>query len=234
LRNALLLDTNVNPVMWTIQLELLALPMIFFAFLANARWGLGSVAALTLALAVWSFSGWWFYMFLVGVMAWHLGHRWLPGVAPRRATVMFVGSVLVFFLISCLIRNKWQLLVQTAAAAVLCAVLAFGPRLPAAALLRAGPLRFLGRVSYSFYLLHPLTLFVIWKQPVALGRLVETGIPPVAVWLMLWAATTLAILPLAWLTYRTIELPFIRLGKRLIARRPEPASLRPATIASTP
>jgi peptidoglycan/LPS O-acetylase OafA/YrhL len=77
--------------------------------------------------------------------------------------------------------------------------------------------RFFGRISFSFYLLHPLTLIVIWRIPAVLGWFVEIGVPPAVVSLSLWAITTAAVAPLAHASYRHIELPGIGLGRRLTA-----------------
>lgn len=71
------------------------------------------------------------------------------------------------------------------------------------------PLVFLGRISYSLYLLHLLVLF----------SLVRT-LPGVSVYLLLPAALALSV-GLAWLSYRVVELPSMRLG-RLLAERGRP------------
>ncbi|MBL1074770.1 acyltransferase [Nocardia sp. 2] len=71
------------------------------------------------------------------------------------------------------------------------------------------PLLFLGRISYSLYLIHALILDgPRWTTSVA-------GIP--APWLTLCTWVAAAIL-IAALTYRTIEKPFHNLGHRMIAR----------------
>ena len=130
------------------------------------------------------------------------------------ATVVFLVSVVVLFLVGTVIHGKWESIVKAGAAAVMVAVLAFGPTIRASAPLRAFPLRFLGRVSYSFYLLHPLTIPVIATQSALFGRWVEPGVPAFPILLALWLATTVAALPLARLMYRTVEVPFVRFGKR--------------------
>ena len=72
------------------------------------------------------------------------------------------------------------------------------------------PLVFLGRISYSLYLLHLLVLFA----------LVRTASPAVSVYWLLPAALVLSI-GLAWLSYRAVELPSIRLGRHLASPRPQ-------------
>ncbi|QLY29947.1 acyltransferase family protein [Nocardia huaxiensis] len=72
------------------------------------------------------------------------------------------------------------------------------------------PLLFLGRISYSLYLMHTLVLQAVpqWKVSVA-------GIP--ASWLT-WSTWMLTSIGLAALSYRWIEKPFHNLGHRVIAR----------------
>ncbi len=226
LLNFALLRTNIDGAMWTLQVEFLALPLIFLAFLLQSRLGLWATSLLVLALTALAFSGWWvrlipspsrtgwLYTFLFGVMAYHLGRRIVPALRQRMATIVLVVSVLIFFLIGLLIRKQWETIGTTLAGAAIVAVLAFGPTLPATALLRARPIRFLGRVSYSLYLLHPLTLPIIAKPQALFGGWVERGVPAILISLGLWFVTVVVILPLAWFMYRMVEVPFIRLGKR--------------------
>ena len=75
---------------------------------------------------------------------------------------------------------------------------------------------FCGRISYSIYLLHPLVIFHL--TPVY-RRVYASGLP-LSVRFLICAAMTLgAVLSLAWATYRWIELPGMRLGKRVLAWR---------------
>ena len=238
LRNLLLLQVNIDGVMWTLQVEMVAIPLIFAAFLLRSRFGLGAVAILALTLMILSFWGPWnrlgpwgakfLYPFLVGVIAFHIGRRTVPSLGQRTGSVVFLLSVFVFFTIGTIIHQQWQTIGKASAAAVMIAVLAFAPTVSASGLLRTRPLRFLGRVSYSFYLLHPLTLAVIYHQPGVFGAWAVRGIPGIAISLGLWAATTLAILPLAWLMYRTVEVPFVRYGKHFWKLTVAPCRAAPA------
>ncbi|MGI8437755.1 MAG: acyltransferase family protein [Chthoniobacterales bacterium] len=231
LRNLLLIEVNLDGVMWTLQVEFLAIPLLFAAFLLYRLWGAG--AAALPALGFWSlaFVGpwvrWgshgpsrtaWLYTFLIGALGYYLCRKICARWRRATSTAVFFLCVICFFTLGLLVHQQWQTAGKAIAAALLITVLAFGPRLSVSALLRTGPLRFLGRVSYSFYLLHPLTLLVIWRQPDLFGRWVQSGVPPIALSLALWLITTLAIAPLAWLMYRTVELPAVRLGKRLWRR----------------
>ncbi len=85
--------------------------------------------------------------------------------------------------------------------------------------------RFLGRISYSVYLLHFVVLHL------ALNSL-DTFLPEpwqnsLPAFLLLFAVTLAGTSALAWLTYRWVEQPCVRLGHRLAAARRENA--RPAS-----
>lgn len=82
--------------------------------------------------------------------------------------------------------------------------------------LESRPIRFVGRVSYSFYLLHVVVLY-------ALAVIALTHLPPTtmekqpALIMAISAAASIALtLPLAWLMYVSVERPFVRLGKVLV------------------
>jgi len=83
------------------------------------------------------------------------------------------------------------------------------------------PLRWLGERSYSLYLLHMLPIYLFRDD---LTGLVERG-----VWQMLAVAIVIEfalLLPLAALSYRFVEKPFLSLkrARRSLSLRPEPAS----------
>jgi peptidoglycan/LPS O-acetylase OafA/YrhL len=86
---------------------------------------------------------------------------------------------------------------------------------PASAFLAWSPLRFLGNISYSVYLLHLPVLLVLWNTPLR------------GSWLMLpvFLVTTTAT---AWLSFRFFETPMriwiSRAGRSLTARTARPAS----------
>ncbi|MEP6809432.1 MAG: acyltransferase [Chthoniobacterales bacterium] len=236
LKNCALLAVNIDGVMWTIQIELLALPLIFLAFFFRQRAGGLALIALTILLCLLAFWGpWgrlvpgppsrtqWLFLFPFGILAYHFGERFFARMPKSRLTVVFLLSTAVFFLAGSVVHHIWQNIVQAVTAAVVIAILAFGTPIAASAILRTQLLRFLGRVSYSFYLLHPLALTIIWKRELLFGRWINQGVPPIVLALALWIVTTLAILPLAWLMYRLVEVPFVRFGKRLWKRLAAPS-----------
>ena len=83
------------------------------------------------------------------------------------------------------------------------------------------PLTWLGQISYSLYVLHAVLLFLIpHVVPDLAGR-------PVPIRLATALGYLAAALCLAWLSYRIVELPGQRLGRRLTPNRPTTVSPRP-------
>jgi peptidoglycan/LPS O-acetylase OafA/YrhL len=77
----------------------------------------------------------------------------------------------------------------------------------ASRMLTSAPVRWLGRISYSLYLLHAIVLLAMFH--LLFGR--------IPLW-ALWAATLAAAILLAAVSYRLLEQPSIALGHRLAAR----------------
>jgi len=93
---------------------------------------------------------------------------------------------------------------------------------------------FLGRISYSIYLVH---LFVVAAVSPLVVPLVDYGPQPwpgrLAVLLVAFALVMIPTTLISYLTWRFVEQPGIALGKRLIARR-ESRAARPLPAATAP
>jgi peptidoglycan/LPS O-acetylase OafA/YrhL len=73
---------------------------------------------------------------------------------------------------------------------------------------------YLGQISYSLYLMHPIVVSVL----VPLFRRIQAAVPQPTLAYLACAALTLAVaLPLAHLGYRWVEVPGIRAGHRVLA-----------------
>lgn len=248
--NLLLLDVRVDGVMWTMQAELLAAPFIFAMFLLWRKgrwiWAVG----LALLLTVLTYSRDWasllgespwlansFYAFTFGVLAYAFGPRVVARISPRlHGPLALLAAALVLATPLLLGRSKHVPLVETAAAAYLVCFLAYAQLPRISSFLRLRPIRFLGRVSCSFYLLHPLTLAVIWHRPQDWERLIAAGLPRPVLLAGLVVATTVVVLPLAHLSHRFVERPGIALGQRIAARlsRRAPSLAQPAPLLPQP
>jgi len=85
----------------------------------------------------------------------------------------------------------------------------------------------MGRVSFSAYLLHILVLQLLIAFP-QISRAHARGYEAILAFLLGWPVVVLITFAVAWVLYRTVELPMIRLGGRLIRARREAPRLRPA------
>ncbi|CAN5302850.1 acyltransferase [soil metagenome] len=225
--NILLLSVSIDGVGWSIQTELLAIPILLLALHWIKAGKIVRIFVIASVLAVFTnpmklilpLEGGepraiFLYCFLFGALT----HVLLPRADPRHANVVFGLGVVLFFAGVAVfarhfnIRDAWV----TIASCLMIAGGALGLRGWLTVLRDNAALRFLGRVSYSFYLLHPLTLMIFWQMPQALGAVLQAGCPPwVALLTMLVASTAIA-LPLAALCYRFVERPFIRLGQQCL------------------
>lgn len=85
------------------------------------------------------------------------------------------------------------------------------------------PLLFLGRISFSLYLVHALVINAVPKWPTSLIGAHAAGLT--------WCTWIIVSIALATLTYNKIEKPFLALGHRVMAKvdaRARPATTTPA------
>jgi peptidoglycan/LPS O-acetylase OafA/YrhL len=230
LRNMLLFDVTINGVTWTMQTELIATPLIFLCFALMASGRTAALIGLTLCLAALSFVDAWqalfsnngisrtapLYAFAVGVLAYASGGWIMERVGSQRCMLMLAAALIAFFLANPLLGAAPGIaaLVQVMASAAAIVLLAFGRWDAPFRILTAPVARLIGRVSFSFYLLHPLTIAVVWPMGAAWTRAVDAGVPPTIVILGLWIATSAVTIALAILSHRYVELPANALGRR--------------------
>jgi peptidoglycan/LPS O-acetylase OafA/YrhL len=193
---------------WTLEREL-----VFYA-LAALVVPLGGVPALALALASLAFAGWWFGNpwsfhlistvqsdFLAGVIVF-LGHdrlRWLGGWAP----IVFGTALLAYTR-----THDFAFSVPVSFAVILLGMVNL--RLPTHWL----PVRMLvalGDASYSIYLLHYIVFMLSVLLAAQIHLIWQLPLPD---WLCEpWRFLTLAVCcAISYLTFRSIEQPFIRIG----------------------
>ena len=228
LRNALLLDTSIDGVMWSLQLELLAIPLIFVVYHGWLRWGAAALAAPFCLLAALSFWKPWthliggpnlgvIYAFVLGMAAFLVAPRLIERYSPRIVTIVLMGAAALFLASRPVLgyASNWAALAEAIFGAIVVAVLAFGHPRGLATLLDRRLTRFFGRISYSFYLVHPLTLMVIWKVPSLLTAVITIGVPAIVVAAFLFVVSAAAVTPLAFTMYRWVERPGVAAGRKL-------------------
>jgi peptidoglycan/LPS O-acetylase OafA/YrhL len=208
--NMLLLSTGMNKVLWSLQVEMIGSMVIFIAWLAARNDPIKLFIALcVVAAAVPFFRGNQFVVYLPAFLLGALIHHVPARIWQSRA--LLVAALLVLLLPSIVFsyRGVTRLLEILAAAAIVGCVAAQRPPL-----LENAPIKFLGAVSYPFYLIHPLgmagALNFIGPLP-GMNFLFQFGV---------YALVSLLIsLPVAWLLHVTVEMPALK-GRPRMGRKP--------------
>jgi peptidoglycan/LPS O-acetylase OafA/YrhL len=163
-----------------------------------------------------------FYAFVVGVLVHFQGVRWTTFVGSRFVTATAIGAIALFSFGGASKQTAPILALECLSAAILITLIAWRQDMVLFKPLDLKLVRFYGRISYSFYLLHPLGMLLA-SRTVDPQAFQAWGVPSS---LTIFFATLIAILfttPAAYLTWRFIETPFINLGRRLDTPR-QPAN----------
>lgn len=222
LLNMLLIKSDINGVMWSLTVEIVATPLIFMSVRAYRKRGRTPLLAVAAVLFGLSFVGQYrdliganlapLYAFLVGILIHFEGPKIARSVSLRMSIWIPALGVALFLVAGMLKQDAGlMILMDCIGGALLVLTISQWPHHPMMKPLDWPPVRFYGQISYSFYLLHMLTV----APMIALG----------AGWfeyLNLWAtAMTLSVLTIlaaavpALACYKLIEIPGINLGRRL-------------------
>ncbi len=238
LANMLMVRVDIDLVMWSMKAELAATPLIILCVWLFLRYGARPLIAIAVVLFGLAFVGQFsralgddtnlapLFAFPVGILVHFRGRELAEKLTPLAVTLLAIASVAIFCACSFFKpTGTWTLLVQCLSAATLVMVIAWRE----AAIFKPLDLaivRFYGRISYSFYLLHPLTLWIAaWLTIYAIQQFED-----VPVTLILAAAFVFSLLmatPLTWLSWRFVELPAMnKLRSAPASRPPVPAISR--------
>jgi peptidoglycan/LPS O-acetylase OafA/YrhL len=246
-RTLALAANSYNPVVWTLFVELVgALCLPLFAALSRpGRLAIDLPAlALLAGIGLWvdapgllAFADIYLPAFYLGCMARTHGRRWVTASRRRLpySALLGLGFVLLVLpeaLVGPDVAHNAVLLGMAVASFGLVSLLAWGTS-PATERVMLHPwARFLGRVSYSFYLWHsllllafarillavlPTSVFVPWDQFIKAAT---------------FAVTALAALAVASLSYGWIERPFLALGRNLGSARMPSSTIRAEEAAA--
>jgi peptidoglycan/LPS O-acetylase OafA/YrhL len=236
LANMLLVETTINPVAWSLTVEMLAVPFIVGMFLVTRRHGptpLVLVAAVTLCL---SFAPSWIghrplgrnlFVFFLGMLVAELGPRLAGTLNRKQAARWFVLALVVWFPTRALL-GRWSHFASVAeafAAATMMALIAYGPQLSSYRWFELRPVLWLGEISYSLYLYHFLLMGWFAFPPAAPPFVTLGGWAPLAALFAAWAVTVAAAIPASWLSYAAVEQVSIGVG-RVCTRRVLDAAAR--------
>jgi peptidoglycan/LPS O-acetylase OafA/YrhL len=219
LANMAMLRTDIDRVMWSMKAELAATPLIFACVWVYRRLGARAVVATAVVLFGLAFVGQYsqligedtnlalLFAFPVGILVHFKGETIARRLPPGAAVMGTLGSVAVFCACSFFKPSgTWTLLVQCVSAATLVMLIAYRPEVPLLAALDARIVRFYGQISYSFYLLHPLTFWATGRLTAWLLNGVD-GLPVTVVAVTCILFSVAAITPLAYASWRLVELP---------------------------
>ncbi len=219
LLNVLMIRNDINGVMWSLTVECFATPLIFGTFWTFKRWGAIPPSILIAVLFGLSSVGTYvhllggftnlapLYAFVVGVMLHFRGGPLAEKLTPKTEAVLALAAIALFCFCGSRKQTALIIMLECASAAFLVMTIAFRDSLNMFRILDAPIVRTYGRISYSFYLLHPIGM-VVALRTVGVGIL-PTSIAVVAATVLAVAVTT----PMAWLLWRYAEVPFIAFGK---------------------
>jgi peptidoglycan/LPS O-acetylase OafA/YrhL len=230
LANMLMFRADIDAVMWSMKVELAATPLIFACTWLFRRYGAWPVIATGVLLFALSFIGQYsrgigddanlapLYAFPTGVLLHFKGREFSERLSPAAATLCALAAVAVFCGCSFFKpTGTWTLLVQCVSAAVLVMLVAYRSEAVIFAPLDLSAVRFYGKISYSFYLLHPLSLWSVGR----LATCLIDQVPALPVSLIVVAAFVFSIVvtaPLAYASWRLVERP--AMNRRSLALRP--------------
>jgi peptidoglycan/LPS O-acetylase OafA/YrhL len=231
LLNVLMVRTDIDRVMWSMKVELVATPLIPLAVIAFHRWGWRALFVAITLLFGCSFFGQYsealgqgsnlgpLYAFIVGVLLHFCGPGIAARIRPALATPIAIASIVVFVACGTLKPTAIQVMFECLSAATLILIVVWHPASAMFKLLDFAIVRFYGRISYSFYLLHPLTFLAASIFATALNSALHGDAPPVVIALATALFSTLLITPAAYLSWRFVEMPGVALGRAIYQRR---------------
>ena len=227
--NMALVETTINPVAWTLTVELLAMPFILGMYLTTRRYGPAPLTLATATTVMLSFAPSWvgyrplgryLFVFFIGMLVAEFGPRLAGVITRRRAAALFACTLVLWFLMRAML-GRWSHVASVAeacAAAGMMALLVYGPQFFQYRLFELRPILWLGEISYSLYLYH--SLLMGWFAFPAGGPVFVRlgGWAPLGALFVAWAVTIVITIPAGWLSYAAVEKPSIDLG-RLAVRR---------------
>jgi peptidoglycan/LPS O-acetylase OafA/YrhL len=225
LLDALLIQSTMDWPTWSARVEIAATPLILVAWYIRGRFGPRPLIVLAAVMAAISFKktlygddqiGETLFVFIVGMLLADSGaifRRLHPMIAITLMIVACVIDVRARVVVGW--REQWTIVIE----AVCCFVMVglIGYRAVPTRWLEVAALRFLGRISYSFYLVHFLIVFVLLRHlPDRLVAVMSFGSPTFAC-LEVFSCVIVISIPVAWFLMRAVEWPGIALGKLAIA-----------------
>ena len=223
--NALMIRHDINGPMWSMTVECFATPVIILAFLGGRRFGSRVLIAAIAVLFGLSFIGPYahllggytnlapLYAFVLGVALHFSGRRLVEAIGGWQMAVAVVAGVLFLY---CGLQKQTAptILLEACSSGLLVALIAFGELQRGFRWLDQPVIGFYGRISYSFYLFHMIGLSV------AVRISTIRGWPMLSILLSIVIGVLLTT-PMAWISRRFIEEPFIAISRKWRDQRRE-------------
>ncbi len=223
--NLLLKEFPVNGATWSLMIELVAIPFLFFGYCVARYWGFFGLTVLLILSIATLFSpklafrtliGDFVFMFFIGMLVAEIWMRKLVSLSKATARIGTIIALVVMLSARFIFgyASKWSLLFEGFASGALIAALVLGPRFSLHDVLEMKPFRFLGRISYSYYLYHPLALAVFVPTLTNLVSPSWLQAHPFLSSAAIAITTVGATIPLGYGSFILTEKPMIRLSRR--------------------
>lgn len=219
LLNFLLFHTSIDGVMWSLRVEMLALPVVMIGIVFSKHGQQKMLFPLALLLTALYFLKEWRavaasqFAFTFGAIACMYGRPIAEKLKHGKSAVGCIALLAILSARPILGQSSlWGAIVEAAGSACLVGWLAYTNQHIGRRFLDSQLIRGLGKISYSFYLLHPLALLVFWRSQDEIEYFRALGVPSGVLVIGLTFFSTLIICPIAWFVWRTIEMPIMRIG----------------------
>jgi exopolysaccharide production protein ExoZ len=226
LLNMLMIRSDINSVMWSMTVECAATPLILLSVWLFQKYGerpLWCMVVVLLAPSSWGpyvhlLGGFTnlapFYAFVVGVLIHFRGDRIMSRITPGLAVIAGVAAVAIFGFCGTRNQSALVLMLECFSAATLIALIAYRQEMKLFRPLDSTLVRFYGKISYSFYLLHLIGIKFA-AQVLSLVHFSTSDLPISVAAISLTLASVLITTPAAYLSWLFIEVPFINLAKNV-------------------
>lgn len=228
--NLLLLDVNMNSVLWAMQLEILMAPIILCLYFVEKKWGSNLVFGFAIFAAllslkrhcvIWLPFAHHMFAFILGLTIPTIGRSIVNMFSPRYLNYLVIVVLLAMFLPKEFFGfyDQTSAIIEAFGAFVLISLITYSNNIKGLAFLDSKFLRLLGLVSGSYYVLHMLFLpFAVSLLEVVIPLSWNLSIPGIVGWIVI-ITSLIMIIPLMIVSYYFIEAPGIMLGRALIANR---------------
>lgn len=225
--NLFFVSNQMNPVIWTLKIEMEVALLLPFFHMVNRK-AAQSLNGIVLLLLMWlsataqdTSTGKWVFAFYLGLMVPAWG-PWLVSVITTAPFGLKFGLGMTLFMFGSVRHLLYGTdyatctpFIEGLCAMTILALIVYCPELRWWKVLDWKGVRVMGRVSYSFYLFHFLICYLVGialLQVVSRGALFSYPI----VWHSLAGIASVALtIPLAMVSYRLVETVFIKAGKDL-------------------